>query len=129
MSTITLTLNLNEVSESALAEALRILKGGSTPAEPVKKPKAEIPAPVEPAKKQKAETPAPAAPAAEEVKQEETKTTEKKVTIEEIRAVVNVKKSTKREEIKALLTKFEADSVSTLKPEKYLAFFTELEAL
>ncbi len=120
MSTITLTLNLNEVSESALAEALRILKGGDKAAPAA----AVIPAP---AKKPKAET---SAPGAEEVKAEGLKKEEPvKVTIEQIRAVVAAKKDNKREEIKALLTKHGADSVTNLDPAKYKAFFTDLEAL
>jgi hypothetical protein len=52
------------------------------------------------------------------------------VTIEMVRAEVNTQKEAgKREKIKALLTEFETDKVTSLDPKKYAPFLQKLKTL
>lgn len=101
----------------AVTEVLRILSGGNPAPAPVanelqKKAKkaAEVEAPA-----------VPAPPAAEAA----TNT----VTIEQVRAAVAEKRTSHRQEIKDILTKYGTESVTNLDPTKYAAVLTEIKAL
>lgn len=83
---------------------------------------AEAPAAVtadKPAKADAADKPAPKAEAEE-----------KKITIEEVRAVLAAKSQDgKRKEVKDLLLKYDSGKLSGVKPEDYLALLADAEAL
>lgn len=119
MSTITLTIDLNTTPDEAVAEVLRILKGGainkavtgSAPAPAKKTVKTEPPAQVEKPAETKPES-------------------ETKVSIEQVRALVQTKaKNGHREAIKEILTEMGADNVSSLPADSYNEFFNRVNAL
>lgn len=118
MSTITLTIDLNTTPDEAVAEVLRILKGGA-----INKTAAATPAPAK--KEVKPEAPAKTVTPAEIKPENETK-----VSIEQVRALVQTKaKNGHREAVKEILTEMGADNVSSLPADKYTEFFNRVNAL
>ena len=118
------------VNVSLAPETLEILKSflGSSPAAPAKtdtaKPRAGKPAAPVAAEQPAAEEPKEAVPAEEKAEEG------KLYTVEEVRAEVQAKaQAGKREEVKALLTKFGAASVTVLDAKHYSAFMSELANL
>lgn len=60
----------------------------------------------------------------------ETTASTTKLTVEQVRAATSAKaKAGKRAEVKELLSKYDADSVTTMNASDYEAFYAELEAL
>lgn len=101
----------------AVAEVLRILSGGSVAAH--KKESKKAAEPVNMAKTADVI----------EAKDAESDKTEKAVTIEDVRAAVAAKRTTHRQEIKDILTKHGAESVTALDPANYAAVRNEINAL
>lgn len=134
MSTITLTIDLNQTSEAAVTEALRILRGGNAPAPVAAAPAA--PAKTEKPKAAKEAAAAEVQKAAKEIEtslnaaiESVTKTAEP-VTIEQVRAAVSEKvKAGHKEAVKKILEDAGAASVSTLDAKHYTEVFNQINAL
>ena len=113
-----------------LLEAISLLTGamGTKPA-----PVAESVTPVAPTRTRKTTTPAPVPETKEEANPEPESAlepTETVVTVETVRAAVQVKaQSGKRDAVKSLLTKFEVARVTDLPENKFASFLKEVEAL
>lgn len=112
-----------------LLEAISLLTGamGTRPA-PVNEPVT----PVAPTRTRRSSNPAPVEVAEQQTvsTEPEVEITETVVTVETVRAAVQVKaQSGKRDAVKTLLTKFEVARVTDLPEAKYASFLKEVEAL
>lgn len=120
MNTLTINIDLATTPVDAVAEVLRILNGG-TAAKPVKKAAEKVDDNVgkvaEPPKQE-----AVPAPTAEAVSA---------VTVEQLRAIAAEKRKAGKSpaEIKAVLAKYDTESISAMAPENYSAAYEDLKKL
>lgn len=138
-----MTITLELTASPSLLEAVRMLAGFANPVASFEPAVRAINAPetTQTSKKavEKSQEAAEAERSARETTQvaetttatvTETTASTTKLTVEQVRAATSAKaKAGKRAEVKELLSKYDADSVTTMNASDYEAFYAELEAL